>query len=122
MPAGGTGIGVIRAAADAGKLAIGVDSNQNPRGDTDGNAITLNHGLSSMLKRVDVAAYNAMFAVANDEFEGGYQALGLAEDGVGYALDEYNNALIPDEVVLELENIKNQIIAGEIVVTDFTMQ
>lgn len=101
---------------------IGVDSNQNFRGDTDGSAVTLNHGLSSMLKRVDVAAYNAMSAVVNDEFEGGYLTLDLAGDGVGYAVDEYNNALIPDAVITQLESIKNQIIAGEVVVTDFTAQ
>ena len=55
--AGGTGVGVYQAAKDAGKLAIGVDSNQN----------YLHPGtmLSSMLKRVDVAAYN-VFKDANE--------------------------------------------------------
>ena len=50
--AGGTGIGVLQAAADAGKLGIGVDSNQN----------YLHPGkvLTSMLKRVDDAVYKAL--------------------------------------------------------------
>ena len=98
---------------------IGVDSNQNFRGDTDRDPSTLNHGLSSMLKRVDVAGYNAVYDVVNGEFTAGTQNLGLAEDGVDYALDEYNEQLIPQELVDELEDIKQQIIDGEIVVTDY---
>lgn len=98
---------------------IGVDSNQNFLGDTDRNPATLNHGLTSMLKRVDVAAYDAIMDVVNGEFTGGTLNLGLAEDGVDYALDEYNQALIPQELIDELEEIKQRIIDGEIVVTDY---
>jgi basic membrane protein A len=98
---------------------IGVDSNQNFEGDTDSDPATLNHGLTSMLKRVDVASYDAAMDVVNDEFTGGTVVLGLAEEGVGYALDEYNQALIPQELVEELEDIKQRIIDGEIVVTDY---
>jgi basic membrane protein A len=98
---------------------IGVDSNQNPLGDTDRDPATLNHGLTSMLKRVDVAAYDAIMDVVNGEFEGGVLNLGLAEEGVDYALDEYNQALIPQDVVDEVNDIKQRIIDGEIVVTDY---
>ncbi len=101
---------------------IGVDSNQNPRGDTDGNPATLNFGLTSMLKRVDTAAYNAVYDVVDGNFEGGVQNLGLAEDGVGYAVDEYNEALIPQSVIDELEATRQQIVDGEVVVTDFRTQ
>ena len=101
---------------------IGVDSNQNPAGDTDGDVATLNHGLTSMLKRVDVAAENAMFNVVNDEFESGYVTLDLAADGVGYAMDEYNEALIPSELITELDGVSEQIASGEIEVTDYTAQ
>ncbi|ADI14716.1 BMP family lipoprotein [Truepera radiovictrix] len=101
---------------------IGVDSNQNFRGDTDDNPETLNHGLTSMLKRVDVAAYNAVYDVVEDTFEGGTQVLGLAEDGVGYALDEFNEALIPQSVIDELESVRQRIIEGEVVVPDFREQ
>jgi len=103
-------------------FAIGVDSNQNPFGDTDDNPETLNHVLTSMLKRVDVAAYNAAYAIVNDEFEGGYGALGLADGGVGYALDEYNSAFIDEALQLELQLITDSIVSGEIVVTDYTAQ
>ncbi len=98
---------------------IGVDSNQNYLGDTDGDPATLNHGLTSMLKRVDVAAYNAVYDVVRGTFSGGVQNLGLAEDGVGWALDDYNRALIPQGVVEELERIREQIIAGELIVPDY---
>ena len=101
---------------------IGVDSNQNPRGDTDGDPATLNFGLTSMLKRVDTAAYNAVYDVVDGNFEGGVQNLGLAEDGVGYAVDEYNKALIPQSVIDELEATRQQIVDGEVVVTDFRTQ
>jgi basic membrane protein A and related proteins len=101
---------------------IGVDSNQNYLGDTDGNVDTLNLGLTSMLKRVDVAAENAVNNVIAGTFEGGYLNLGLAEDGVGYALDDYNNVLIPQEVLDAVDAVRDSIIAGETVVTDFTAQ
>ncbi|HEX7001879.1 MAG TPA: BMP family ABC transporter substrate-binding protein [Trueperaceae bacterium] len=98
---------------------IGVDSNQNPAGDTDGDPTTLNHGLTSMLKRVDVAAYDAIMDVVNGEFEGGLLNLGLAEEGVDFALDEYNQALLPQDLVDEVNDVKQQIIDGDIVVTDY---
>jgi len=98
---------------------IGVDSNQNYQGDTDNDPETLNHGLTSMLKRVDVAAFNAVNDVNGNSFTGGIQNLGLAEEGVGYALDEYNRALIPEGLVAELERIKAEIISGERPVTDY---
>lgn len=98
---------------------IGVDSNQNDLGDTDGDPATLNHGLTSMLKRVDVAAYNAVMDMLSGTFEGGMQNLGLAEDGVGYALDEYNRALIPESLVAQLETIEQEIISGRRTVRDY---
>ena len=101
---------------------IGVDSNQNPRGDTDGNPATLNFGLTSMLKRVDTAAYNAVYDVVNGNFTGGVQNLGLAENGVGYAVDKYNKALIPQTVIGKLEATRQQIVDGKITVTDYRTQ
>jgi basic membrane protein A and related proteins len=101
---------------------IGVDSNQNPFGDLDGNPSTLNHGLTSMLKRVDVASYNAVMAVANDTFEPGIIVLGLAEEGVGYALDEYNEALLTDTLIAELRMITDMIVSGQLQVTDYREQ
>ena len=108
--AGGTGVGVLQAAADAGILGIGVDSNQNH----------LHPGsvLTSMLKRVDLAVEDSFNAGEN--LEAGIIALGLAEDGVGYAVDENNQDLISDEVSRIVEDYKAQIIAGDVEVVDYT--
>ncbi len=109
--AGGTGLGVIRAAADAGKLAIGVDSNQN--GLAPGSVLT------SMLKRVDVAAYDTMKDAMDGDFSTGVVSLGLAEDGVDWALDENNKTLITDDVKAAVEAAKAGIISGEIQVHNY---
>ena len=109
--AGGTGIGVLQAAADADKLAIGVDSNQN--------YLQPGHVLTSMLKRVDVAVYDAFMDSKNGEFSSGINVLGLAEDGVGYAVDEHNEALITDEMKAAVEKAKADIIAGTVEVHDY---
>jgi basic membrane protein A len=101
---------------------IGVDSNQNPFGDTDDDPETLNHGLTSMLKRVDVAAYNGVMDVVNGEFSGGLQNLGLAENGVGYAVDEFNRDLLPQSLIDELDQVTARIVDGDIVVTDYRQQ
>ncbi|ABD53778.1 BMP family lipoprotein [Jannaschia sp. CCS1] len=107
--AGGTGLGVLQTAADEGILSIGVDANQN----------YLHEGqvLTSMLKRVDVAVYNAFSA---DAIEPGIVVLGLAEDGVGYAMDEFNAELVTEDMIAAVDAAREQIIAGEIAVHNFT--
>lgn len=109
--AGGTGVGVYQAAKDGGKLAIGVDSNQN----------YLHPGtmLTSMLKRVDVAAFNAFNSAMNDTWTPGITVLGLAEDGVGWALDENNESLVSADMKAAVEAASAAIIAGEISVHDY---
>ena len=109
--AGGTGIGVYQAAADTGNLAIGVDSNQN----------YLHPGtmLTSMVKRVDVAAYNAFASVQDGTWEAGVIDLGLAEDGVGWALDEHNADLVSTEMQAALDAARDAVIAGEVTVVDY---
>jgi basic membrane protein A len=110
--AGGSGLGVLQAMADAGKYSIGVDSNQN----------YLHPGsvLTSMLKRVDNAVYDS-FSNAGDDatFEPGRKDLGLADEGVGYAVDEHNADLITDEMKTRVEDLKAKVIAGEIEVHDY---
>ncbi len=113
--AGGTGIGVLQAAADAGKLGIGVDSNQN----------YLHPGsvLTSMMKRVDVAVYNSFMDVKNgvsmDDWSG-VQVLGLAQGGVDWAYDDNNKDLITPEMKKAVDDAKAKIISGEITVHDYT--
>lgn len=97
---------------------IGVDANQNYLGDTDSDPATLNFGLTSMLKRVDVATYETIKSVHEGSFSGGIQEFGLDNDGVGYALDEYNQALIEASLIEELEAVKQQILEGEITVPE----
>lgn len=109
--AGGTGVGVLQAAADAGKLGIGVDSNQN--GLQPGKVLT------SMVKRVDVAVYDAFTDGKSGEFDYGIQDLGLAEDGVGYAMDENNAELVTEEMKAAVEKAKADIIAGTVEVHDY---
>jgi basic membrane protein A and related proteins len=110
--AGGTGIFVLQAAADAGVLGIGVDSNQN----------MLHPGqvLTSMVKRVDNAVYDALMDYQNGEWTTGVEVMGLAEDGVGYAVDENNQDLITEEMRAAVEEAKQKIISGEIEVHDYT--
>ena len=109
--AGGTGLGVLQAAADAGKLGIGVDSNQN----------YLHPGavLTSMLKRVDNAVFNAFNDGTSGKWSSGIQALGLKEEGVGYALDEHNSKLISDDMKSKVDEARQKIIAGDITVHDY---
>ncbi|MFK8080413.1 MAG: BMP family protein [Granulosicoccus sp.] len=109
--AGGTGVGVYQAAKDGGKLAIGVDSNQNH----------LHPGtmLTSMLKRVDVAAYNAFKDAQDGSWAPGMKVLGLAEDGVGWALDENNESLISDDMKSAVDAAAASIVAGDIAVHDY---
>ena len=109
--AGGTGVGVIQAAADAGKLAIGVDSNQN--GLAPGSVLT------SMLKRVDVAAYETFMDAKDNAFTSGVQVLGIAEGGVDWALDDNNKSLITADIKSAIEKAKDGILSGDIVVHDF---
>ncbi len=109
--AGGTGVGVLQAAADAGVLGIGVDSNQN--GLQPGKVLT------SMLKRVDVAVYNAMNDAKEDKFTSGFNVLGLAEDGVGFAMDDNNKDLVSADMMAAVEKAKADIISGAVEVHDY---
>ena len=109
--AGATGQGVLKAAADAGKLGIGVDSDQD--------YLFPGHVLTSMLKHVDVATYNSFMAAKNGTWKPGVEALGLKEGGVDYALDQYNKTLITPEVKAKADEAKADIISGKIQVHDY---
>ena len=108
--AGGTGVGVLQTAADNNILSIGVDANQN----------YLHPGqvLTSMLKRVDNAVYEAFSAGA--DVETGFNAMGLANEGVGYALDEFNAELITAEMAQMVDAAAVKIATGELAVHDYS--
>lgn len=107
--AGGTGVGVLQTAADEGIFSIGVDSNQN----------YLHPGsvLTSMMKRVDVAVYNAFSEGA--DLSTGFNVLGLANGGIDYALDENNANVFTAEIKAAVDDAKAKIIAGDIKVHDY---
>jgi basic membrane protein A len=71
-----------------------------------------------MMKRVDVAVYDSMKAGEGME-TGGFTILGLAEEGVGYALDEHNAALVSDEMKTAVDTARQQIIDGELEVVAY---
>jgi len=109
--AGQTGLGVLQAAADAGRLSIGVDSNQNH----------LHPGsvLTSMVKRVDEATYKAFMDAKAGTWTPGLQRLGLKEDGVAWALDAHNAALITDAMKERLDAAAAEIKAGSRTVANY---
>jgi basic membrane protein A len=105
---GSTGLGVFEAARRRGKLAIGVDSDQQ--------AEAPGFILTSMVKRVDEAVFGAIKDVKDGTFKGGIYQLGLAESGVDYVYDEHNRSLIPDSVRTRVEALRAEIVAKRITV------
>jgi len=120
--AGNSGLGVFDAAEEVTKyrrqngidppnvFAIGVDSNQN--------WVKPGFILTSMIKRVDVAVFNTVKDLLESRFKGGIHEFGMDNDGIGYALDDYNREMIPQSVLDEVDQAKKDIIAGRIKVTD----
>jgi basic membrane protein A len=72
-----------------------------------------------MLKRVDVATYEVMKTAKDGTFKSGIKELGLAQDGVGYAMDENNKNLVTAEMQAKVEAAKADIIAGKLAVHDY---
>ncbi|HEX9944159.1 MAG TPA: BMP family ABC transporter substrate-binding protein [Thermoanaerobaculia bacterium] len=108
--AGNSGLGAFDAAEQQKKLVIGVDSNQN--------WVKPGYVLTSMVKRVDNAVYQIIGDLVKGRFKGGVHVYGLPDGGVGYAMDRYNEKLVPPDVIREVEAAKTKIIKGEIKVTD----
>jgi basic membrane protein A and related proteins len=116
--AGNSGLGAFDAVEQLGKdsqgralrFVVGVDSNQN--------WVKPGFVLTSMVKRVD----NAVYQIVKDRVEnrplGGIHVYGLDNDGVGYAVDQYNKDLIPQAAIDAVEKAKQQIISGKIKVTN----
>ena len=107
--AGGTGVGVLQTAADEGILSVGVDSNQNH----------LHPGkvLTSMLKRVDNAVYQAM--KDGPGMEKGFNVMGIANGGVGYAMDENNADLVTADMKAAVDAASAKIADGSLAVHDY---
>jgi len=108
--AGNSGLGAFDAAEQYKKFVIGVDANQN--------WVKPGYVLTSMVKRVDNAVVQIIKDKLEGKFRGGFHVYGLENEGVAYALDEYNQSLIKPEVIAEVEAAKKKILAGQIKVTD----
>jgi len=106
---GSTGLGVFKAAEELNKMAIGVDADQSKEA-RQGIIIT------SALKKVDVAVYNAIKDAVQGKFKGGIKEFGLKEGGVDYVYNDSNNKIISQEIIKKVEELKNKIIKGEIIV------
>ena len=108
--AGGTGVGVLQTAADEGILSIGVDANQN----------YLHPGqvLTSMLKRVDNAVYEAM--LAGEDLETGFNVMSVANRGVGFAMDANNEPIVSYEMLEATYGAAADMASGELVVQDYS--
>ena len=110
--AGLSGAGLFRAAVEADKLAIGVDSDQYLTAAPEEQPLIL----TSMLKRVDTAVYNAIAQTGEGEFVTGFQVFGLADEGVGYS--KSNTEALTPEVIEVIDGYAEQIVAGDIVVPE----
>jgi basic membrane protein A len=108
--AGNSGLGVFDAAEAYDQFAIGVDANQN--------WVKPGHILTSMLKRIDNAVYSIVKDEVDGKFNGGVHIYGLENDGIGYAIDQYNRHLVPSLVIEKVEQARRDIIEGKIKVTD----
>ena len=104
--AGGSGLGVFEAAKEVKKFAIGVDRNQNG----------LEPGiiLTSVVKRVDTAVFQAAESLKNNRFRGGQHWLGIKEGGIELAVDQYTKKLVKPAVIKEIELVAKKISDGQI--------
>ncbi len=109
--AGGSGMGTLQTAKEKGKLAIGVDSNQN--------YIHPGTMLTSMVKRVDLAVYESFMQMKNGTWKGGITYKGLKEGGVDWALDQHNRKVVSPEVEKKVNEAKTNIINGKVKVHDY---
>ncbi|WP_343730177.1 BMP family ABC transporter substrate-binding protein [Duganella sp.] len=108
--AGGSGLGTLQTAKEKGKLAIGVDSNQNH--------LYPGSVLTSMVKRVDNAVYDSFMQMKNGTWKAGVTAKGLKEGGVDWALDDNNRKLITPEIEKRVTGARKDIIDGKVKVID----
>jgi len=103
---GKTGTGVFQAVEEAGVRAIGVDADQYP--DLPCCMLT------SMVKRVDVAVYEAIASAVRGDFEGGVREFGIGDVGVGFVYDDNNRDRIPSPIIERVEGLAAAIARGDI--------
>jgi len=113
---GQSGLGLFKAATQANMYAIGVDSDQSLTASPAEQELIL----TSMLKRVDTAVYDAIQQAVDGNFQSGTQVFGLDSEGVDYAVNEFNDNedLLSSDIQAQLDEFKQQIIDGEITVPE----
>lgn len=111
VAAGASNNGCFDAAASMGKFAIGVDSNQN--------WIKPGRILTSMLKRVDSAVFQIIEEVTKGQFKGGVRTFGLKNNGIDWALDQFNEKLFDAAEITKINGLKKEIVAGKVKVIDY---
>jgi basic membrane protein A len=109
--AGGSGMGTLQMAKEKGKLAIGVDSNQN----------YMHPGtmLTSMVKRVDSAIYDSFMQMKNGTWKPGVTYKGLKEGGVDWVVDKDNRKVVSGDMEKRVNQARTDIINGKIKVVDY---
>ncbi len=105
---GSTGLGVFEAARATGKLAIGVDADQYKEAP--------GYVLTSMIKGVDAAVYDAVQSVHDGAFRGGVREFGLKQHGVYLVEDADNLKLFPPAARARIAGLSDSIVAGRIAV------
>lgn len=104
--AGPAGLGILKAAADKGKYAIGVDSDQN--------GLHPDNILASMLKQIGNSIYDSINQIRADDAEfGTLKVYGLANSGVGLV---FNDALVPQEVQDRVAALGAAVASGKVTV------
>ncbi len=105
--AGGSGLGVFKAAKERDLYAIGVDINQNP--------LDPEHIVYSAQKFMDSAIFNIIKDLQEGKWQSGHRKLGLAEGAIGIAF-EGSDVNVPSELKDEVNGLKDKIISGELVI------
>ena len=110
--AGGSSLGVLKAANQTGKYAIGIDTNQN--------GVFPGRVLTSLVKRVDIAVYDTIKRSHDGTWNPGIKYLGIKEGALDYAVDQNNRSLISENLIEEVSTAKERIINGLITVETYS--
>lgn len=110
--AGGSSLGMLEKVSQAKAVwSIGVDTNQN--------GLYPNSVLTSLVKRVDKAVYDAMKQRSDNSWKPGVKYFGIKEGALDYAVDKHNRGIISAQSIDTAERIKDLIMRGVIRVENY---
>lgn len=112
--AGGSSMGVLKAAQVYDRQAIGIDTNQN--------GLYPGHVLTSLVKRVDIAVFHSLKSTHDNTWQAGIQMLGIKEGALDYAVDKHNKTLIGEKLVGRVADVKERILNGVINIDSYTIR